>query len=211
LIRDTTRVFESISFSDSNTQTSSSTDKKYKMKPYPQRLLLLIIGLVLVACSPTASAPTQTPPPPAAPATMLPTAIPPETFIGSWAISFEYAFPENFWSVGDHRYGFYIDCPLLMPESYGSEWVWFQATDEEIMPVYELPIYLRLGGLSLGPLAPISMNTIHHDQATIAVVTLLGITEEDAKLAQTSSDCEVLMNWDGISTQSLSPGEPFQP
>jgi hypothetical protein len=142
---------------------------------------------------------------------MLPTAIPPETFVGSWAISFEYPFPENSWNIGIHRYGFYIDCPLLIQESYGSEWIFFNVTDDELLPVYQMPVYLRLGGLSLGPLAPISMDTIRPEQATIAVVTLLGITEEDAKLATTSSDCAIMMNWDGVSTETLSPGEPFQP
>lgn len=181
------------------------------MKQYTHCLLLWFIGLALVACSPTAPAPTQTSPPKAPPATLLPTAIPPETFAGGWAISFEYPFPENFWSVGDHRYGFYIECPLLMQESYGGEWIWFRVTDEAIVPVYKMPVYLRLAGLSFGPLAPISMDTIHHEQVTIAVVTLLGLTEEDAKLATTSPDCVILMNWDGVSTQILTPGEPFQP
>ena len=181
------------------------------MKQHKHRLLLCFIGLALVACSPATPSATQISPPTAAPPMMLPTAVPPETFAGSWAISFEYYFPENYWSVGDHRYGFYIDCPLLMQERVGSDWVWFRATDEEIMPIYELPVYLRLGGLSFGALAPISMDTIHYKQATIAVVTLLGITEEDAKLASTSADCVVFINWDVGSTQILTPGEPFQP
>jgi len=181
------------------------------MKQSTHRLLLWFIGSVLVACSPAAPAPTQTSPPTAAPATILPTAIPPEAFSGGWAISFEYPFPENFWNVGTHRYGFYIECPLLMEESYGGEWIWFDVTNDEFLLVYELPVYLRLGGLSFGPLAPISMDTIRHEQATIAVVTLLGITEEDAKLVTTSSECVILMNWDGVSTLILTPGEPFQP
>jgi hypothetical protein len=55
------------------------------------------------------------------------------------------------------------------------------------------------------------MDTIRRDQATIAIVTILGVTEEDAKLAVTSSDCQVLMRWDEVSTEILVPGEPFQP
>jgi hypothetical protein len=98
-----------------------------------------------------------------------------------------------------------------MPESHGSDWVWFHVTDEEIMPVYKLPVYLRLGGLSFGPLAPLSTIKINPAQSTIVVVTFLGITEEDAKLAMISSDCEVVIDWDDVSTQILSPGEPFQP
>lgn len=181
------------------------------MKRYTQSLVIPIIGLAFVACSQAAPAPTQTSPPTAAPATMLPTAVPPDTIAGSWAISFEHPFPDDFWAAGVHRYGFYIDCPLLMQESYGSDWVFFYVTEDEFLPEYETPIYLRLGGLSFGPLAPISMDTIRPEQATIAMVTLLGITEEDAKLAVTSSDCVVMMNWDERFTEFLTPAEPFQP
>jgi hypothetical protein len=181
------------------------------MKQHTHHLLLWFISLALVACSPTAAAPTQTSPPPAAPATLLPTAIPPEALPGDWAISFEYPFPDDFWTIGVHRYGFYIDCPLLMQENYGSDWIFFYVTDDEFLPVYEMPVYLRLGGLSFGTLAPISMDTIRPEQATIAAVTLLGISEEDAKLATTSPDCVILMNWDAVSTGILTPGEPFQP
>jgi hypothetical protein len=98
-----------------------------------------------------------------------------------------------------------------MPESYGSEWIWFHVMDFEWMPEHQLPVYLRLGGLSLGPLEPITMDTIAPAWSTIAVVTLLGLSEEDAKLVTTSSDCVILINWDEINTQILTPGEPFQP
>lgn len=181
------------------------------MKQSTHRMLLWFTGLVLVACSPAAPVPTQTPPPTAAPATMLPTAIPPEALPGDWAISFEHPFPDDFWTIGVHRYGFFIDCPLLIQESYGSEWVFFYVTEDEFLPVHEMPVYLRLGGLSFSPLAPISMDTIRPKQATIAVVTLLGVSEEDAKLATTSSDCVIMMNWDEKYTEILTPGEPFQP
>ncbi|HEY44439.1 MAG TPA: hypothetical protein G4O11_10710 [Anaerolineae bacterium] len=179
------------------------------MKQHKHRLLLWFIGFALVACSPAAPSPTQISPPTAAPATMLPTAVPPEIFPGSWAISFDHPFPDNFWNVGDHRYGFYIDCPLLIQGSYGGEWIWFHVTEE--VPKFDDPVYLRLGGLSYGPIAPITTDAINPGQATIAVVTLLGVTEEDAKLSTTSPDCVVLMRWDEVSTEFLLPGEPFQP
>jgi hypothetical protein len=174
------------------------------VKQSSHHLLLPVIGLALVACSPTASTPIQTSLP-----TMLPTAIQPEVIPGVWAISFEYHFPENFWNVGIHRYRFSIDCPLLNQDSYNGEMQRFIVSEE--MPIHESPVYLRLSGLSFGPLAPLSTITISPLQSTIAVVTFSGITEEDAKLAMTSSDCEVLIHWDGVSTEVLTPGEPFQP
>lgn len=111
--------------------------------------------------------------------------------------------------MGFHRYGFFIECPLLNQNSYGSEWRRF-IIDEEV-PKYDTPVYLRLAGLSYSPLAPITTDSINPEQATIAVVTLLGVSEEGAKLATSSPDCVILINWDAVSTEVLTPGEPFQP
>ncbi|HEY46545.1 MAG TPA: hypothetical protein G4O14_07155 [Anaerolineae bacterium] len=179
------------------------------MKQSAHRLLLWIIAVALVACSPVSPTPIQTSPRTVKPQTLLPTAIPPEVFPGVWAISFEFLFPENFWNVGFHRYRFHIECPLLNQDSFTGELRRFIVSEE--MPVYELPVYLRLGGLGFGPLAPLSTITINPMQDTIAVVTFLGITEEDAKLATTSSDCAVLIHLNDVSSQTLSPGKPFQP
>ncbi len=179
------------------------------MRRSTHRVLLWFITLALAACSKVPLAPIQTSPRAAVPQTMLPTAIPPEVFPGGWAISFEYPFPENFWNVGIHRYRFYIDCPLLNQEIYKGETRRFIVSEE--MPVNEESIYLRLGGLSYGPLAPFSTITVNPMQATIAIVTFSGVTEEDAKLATTSTDCTVSMTRDGVSTVILIPGEPFQP
>jgi hypothetical protein len=140
---------------------------------------------------------------------LLPTAIPPQAFPGDWAISFEYPFPDEFWSLGTHRYSFYIECPTLNQNAFGGEWRYFDVSEE--VPKYDTPIYLRLAGLSYGPLAPITTDSINPGQATVAVVTLIGVSEEDAKRATTSADCTIIMNWDGISTEILVPGEPFQP
>jgi hypothetical protein len=179
-----------------------------------KRTLVVALGmssLYMVACAATSPVPTLTLQPTLPPPTLLPTAIPPGNLPDTWAVSFEHEFPPNFWNVGPHSYGYFIDCPLLMQESYGSEWFWFQVADWEWMPEHKLPVYLRLGGLSLGPLEPITMETIAPSWSTIAIVTLLGLSEEDAKLAATSSDCVILINWDELSTEILTPGEPFQP
>jgi hypothetical protein len=185
-----------------------------KVQPMFKRTLVLTLGLssiFMAACAATSPIPTPTPQPTQPPPTLLPTAIPPGNLPGTWAVSFEYEFPPNFWHVGSHSYGYYIDCPLLIQESYGSEWFWFWVMDLEWMPEFQLPVYLRLGGLSLGPLEPITTDTIHPSTPTIAVVTLLGLTEEDAKLAAASSDCVIMINWDEMFTEFLTPGEPFQP
>ncbi len=72
------------------------------------------------------------------------------------------------------------------------------------------PVYLRLGGLSTNTLGPPNVQTIHPDQLTIALVTIVGTTEEQAALAAESLDCEVIIVWDG-GAEELSPMEPYRP
>jgi hypothetical protein len=181
-----------------------------------KRIFVVALGLsslYMVACASNTPVPTPTlePTMPPPTPTSLPTAVPQDNLPGSWAVSFEYEFPPNFWSLGRHSYGYFVDCPLLMSESSGSEWYWFTVVDWEWMPEFKLPVYLRLGGLSMGLLEPITMDTIAPEWSTIAVVTVLNLSEEDAKLASTSSDCVILINWDEVFTKVLIPGEPFQP
>lgn len=178
------------------------------MKRYTGIFLVLFIILFLTACSTITSTTVQSPKPTTAPPTLLPTAVPPRNIPGAWAISFEYPFPSSFWNEGSHRYGFLIDCPILLEENITGEWRWFNTVDEA--QLFESPIFLRLGGLSHGLLAPIVIDTIHPEQATIAVVTILGVTLENAELATSSPDCEVLIRWDDKATEILSAGEPFQ-
>jgi hypothetical protein len=177
------------------------------MKRYTGFFLVIII-FFMTACSTTTPTTVQSPQPTTAPPTLLPTAVPPRNIPGAWAISFEYPFPSGFWNEGAHRYGFLIDCPILLEESIAGEWRWFNTVEEA--QLVESPIFLRLGGLSYGLLAPIDRDTIHPEQTTIAVVTILGVTLEDAELAISSPDCEVLIRWDDKATEILSAGEPFQ-
>jgi hypothetical protein len=179
------------------------------MKRYTGIFLIFFTTLFFTACSTTNPATVQSPQPTTAPPTLLPTAVPPRNTPGTWAISFEYSFPSNFWDKGTHLYGFFVDCPTLIEETIGGEWRWFNATDEA--QLFESPIFLRLAGLSHGLLAPIEIDTIHPEQATIAVVTILGVTLENVELATSSPDCEVLIRWDDKTPKNLVAGEPFQP
>lgn len=171
-------------------------------------VLVLAAAGGLAACAAAEDTPAAVPT--ALPQASLPTAVPPEgpALIGDWAISFQYEFPATFWAIGDHQYGFFMDCQELGQEG-GSEWRVFQVTNFTAM--LDEPIYLRLAGLSTGTLAPINLEAIHPDQVTIAIITFVGVTEQQALDAAASPDCEILVGWDGIRTQSLTAGEPFQP
>jgi hypothetical protein len=175
-------------------------------------LPLIFLGFsifIFAACTATTpSSPTFTTFPTTPLPTLLPTAIPPQSVPGTWAVPFEYEFAPEFWSVGMHRYGYYIDCPVL-GNNVAGEWQNFRVSED--VSRFVAPVFLRLGGLSYGRLGPISTDAIHPQQATIAVVTILGVSAEDAARMATTAECQVLMRWDDVATQLLIPGEPFQP
>jgi hypothetical protein len=174
------------------------------------RRLLSLAAVGLAACS----AEIDEPPTPAAiptavPPVSLPTAVAPDEITGLWAVSFQYAFPDNFWPIGQHQYGFFLDCPVLGQVDGSTEYRVFQVTNS--VASFDGPIYLRLGGLSTGVLAPINVDSINPEQATAAVVTILGVSEEQARGASEANDCEVVVGWDGVGAENLMAGEPFQP
>lgn len=174
------------------------------------RRLILLSTLALAACSAEADQPpTAAAIPTAIPPAGLPTAIAPEQATGSWAVSFEYDFPENFWPIGQHEYGFFIDCPALGQIENAGDYRLFQVTNAASL--FQNPIYFRLAGLSTGVLAPINVDVIHPEQATIAVVTIIGVTEEQASAAAEVESCQVVFGWDGQAAETLIAGEPFQP
>ena len=168
----------------------------------------LLVGIVIAVAAAACSADTELEPP--IPTTdVLPTAVPPDTQPGSWAIPFTYQFPEGTWGVGFHRYALRVDCPILAQESLAGEWRDFVVTNET-SPL-NTPVYLRLGGLSTATLGPPNVQTIHPNQLTIAVVTIIGVTEEQASVAGESEDCEVIIGWDGSRAEELSPAQPYRP
>lgn len=168
---------------------------------------IILGGLALAACSAQATLPPPTPT--QIEPTSLPTAVGPEAQPGTWAVSFSYEFPAGFWLEGDHRYGFYMDCPVLQQFNVPSEYRDFTVTQGTI--AFESPVYFRLGGLSTGALAPINLEAIHPDQATVAVVTVIGVTEDQARQAGKLSECEMVIGWDAINAQTLVAAEPFRP
>jgi hypothetical protein len=116
--------------------------------------------------------------------------------------------PEGTFGIGFHRYALHVDCPILAQDSLAGQWRDFVVTND--VTLFNAPIYLRLGGLSTGTLGPTNVQTIHPDQLTIALVTIIGVTEEQAVIAAESSDCEVVVVWGG-GAEELSAMEPYRP
>lgn len=117
--------------------------------------------------------------------------------------------PADTWGVGFHRYALHVDCPILAQDSLAGQWQDFVVTDD--VTLLNTPVYLRLGGLSISNLGPPNVLTIHPEQLTIALVTFIGVTEEQAAVAAESPDCEVIIGWDSVNVEELLPAEPYRP
>ncbi len=172
---------------------------------------ILIGGLILplaAACS--SESQMERPAPSPEVIETLPTAVPPEVIQqGSWAIPFVYEFPEGTWGVGFHRYALRVDCPILGEYSIAGEWRDF--VTDSTHATLNTPVFLRLGGLSTSTLGPPNIRAIHPDQFTVAIVTLIGVTEEQAQIAAESDNCIAMVSWDGINLAELEASAPYQP
>jgi len=165
-------------------------------------IICILAWLMLVGCS--QPAPSDLP-------KSLPTAVPPESLAGAWGISFAVEFPPGFWSDGVHRYGFHLQCPIPIgnSEDFGSEWQEFQVSDEVQPQLEDTDAYLRLNGISRQPFASVLENpVVHPDQRTIGIIHLVGLSQDDARLA--GEECEALFSWDQGMIAPLSPLSPFR-
>jgi hypothetical protein len=173
----------------------------------------MLFCFAAAACSTDAGSEQEVEPLPTAEiVSTLPTAVPPEGEpgqIGEWALPFVYQMPEGTWEIGFHRYALHVNCPILEQDSLAGVWQDFVVTDD-VTPL-STPVYLRLGGLSMSTLGPENVLTISPDQLTIALVTIIGVTEEQAAVAAESKDCEVVIGWDGANAEELLPAEPYRP
>ena len=128
----------------------------------------------------------------------------------NWAISFEYRFLDNYWSVGTHEYTIESFCPNVEIDEAGTHGGSNTQTFEVSESAALLPgdVYLRISGLKDKPLDAESVEKINPFQTTTAVWTLIEMTQEEAELATT--DCTVTISWDGGPSKLLKPGFPFQ-
>jgi len=125
---------------------------------------------------------------------------------GSWAVAFTADFPAGFWQAGEHRYRMLLDCPVLSAEVATSA-ISFRSTD--LVPVQSRKVYLRAAGLSDDILLPPLPGSIHPQQPTVAALTLIGSTRNDADAAVET--CTGTLEFDGTDNATMSPIEPFQP
>ena len=160
------------------------------------RRILIVLLLGVAACS-------QAPP---LEGIDLPPASLPDTLEESiWAIAFSHEYEPGFWEEGAHSYSLHLECEPAMDQPLETEELPF--VSDPGAPVFATPVYLRLAGLARSQFAPPSLTTIHPDQPTKAIVTVIGVAEEDIEAA---SECAGEIRYD-TATAVLSPEEPVKP
>ncbi len=122
---------------------------------------------------------------------------------GTLAVSFTRTFPPGFWSEGEHGYRLVVACPA---QHVGPPVVRFTVSRDAPRAG---TVYLRFDGPGRHLLSPADLTSVHPDDATVAVVTLAGMTQETAEDAR--SRCRGTVVYDGLDPDVLEPGVPFSP
>lgn len=149
------------------------------------------------------------------PVTPWPTAVaPPEgdPLERTWGILFEHHFEANYWEEGRNRYAFYVDCSDVGQEVLDTEWYTFVVSAETGSELISTP-YLRIAGLSLDPVLPdyIPNNIVLlPSQATIASISLVGMSKDEAGVGMEDCSAEIIIN-DDDNTLPMTATSVFQP
>lgn len=122
---------------------------------------------------------------------------------GSLAVSFTRTFPPDFWEAGDHGYRLILECPSqrLAPP------VMRFTADPAAATVGTT--YLRFDGPSSAVLSPADLADVNPSDTTVAVLTLVGMTEAGAEDAR--QECTGTVIYDGLDPEPLEPGAVFSP
>lgn len=118
-------------------------------------------------------------------------------------MSFTRTFPPGFWTVGEHAYRLVIECPT---QRIGPPVARFEVSDAAPEAG---TVYLRFDGPGRNLLSPADTRVINPADATIAVITLAGMTTTGAEDAR--SGCAASVVYDGLDPEILEPGSPFSP
>lgn len=159
---------------------------------------LLTIGLILLtACAA---------PEPLRGVDLPPASLPDEIDPDQWAVGFSHDFGPGFWSEGPHVYRLVLDCPEVVDEPVQTDISFFSVRSDA--PAFDDEVYLRAAGLSTSPLGPIDVNLVNDGQETTALLTVIGLTQDQVDLA---ADCEGEVEFDDGQAEPMLPGDPFRP
>jgi hypothetical protein len=136
-----------------------------------------------------------------------PASVPESIEPDSWAVTFTREFLPGFWLEGTHGYELALACDVILDQPMRTGPHVFDVA--ESVPTFPEPIYLRIVGPSHLLMGPQTLNTLNPAQATTAALTILGVSEEDAKTAVES--CIGAIFYDGGEPEPMFPSSPFRP
>ncbi len=135
-----------------------------------------------------------------------PASLPDEIGSEQWAVAFTHEFGPGFWTEGPHVYRLVLDCPEAVDELLQTDISLFAARPD--VPTRDRPVYLRAAGLATTPLGPTGVQFISTEQDTVALLTVIGLSEERARAA---TGCEAEVEFDDGRAGAMRPDEPFRP
>ncbi|HUG32131.1 MAG TPA: hypothetical protein VMM14_04495 [Acidimicrobiia bacterium] len=135
-----------------------------------------------------------------------PASLPDEIDPDQWAVGFSHRFGPEFWGEGPHVYRLVLDCPDVVDEPVETDISFFAVRSDA--PTFDDDVYLRAAGLSTSRLGPIDVNFVNVAQETAALLTVIGLTQEQVDLA---ADCEGEVEFDDGQAEPMLPEDPFRP
>ncbi len=144
------------------------------------RRICALAVLVVMACAESI--------PPLEGIDLPPASLPDQISPSVWSVAFTHSFGENFWTEGQHSYQLSLDCPQVLDESLSTAPVSFNVVRLALPTSH---VYLRVNGLSETPIGPMNVNAFPPIQPTTAIVTLVGVSGEDAQAALAGCQGEV--------------------
>ena len=134
-----------------------------------------------------------------------PASVPDDFELEVWAISFSLDLVPGSWSEGMHRYELSLDCSGLPVDPVQPTEHTFSVTPQARS--FD-NVFFRINGMGTSLLGPTGSFAVRPDQRTTAVITVLGISEQQATEA---TSCSGEVSFDDAPAQPLVAGEPFRP
>ena len=155
------------------------------------RRLVVILALLAAGCGPAIAGLEEAPHP--------------DSFEGQpWGVDFTLHLEPGFWEVGQHRYQIWLECEALGPR----QWSQHNFEVDRSSEIIEDELYVRLYGLSVHKTGPTGIKLINTEQATIALVTVLGLGHDTASKA--SEECVAELRLEDGRVFEMPPGFPFR-
>ena len=162
------------------------------------RRLASVLLLVVVACA--------EPLPPLQGIDLPPASLPDQIEPAGWSVAFSHEFGAEFWDEGQHVYQLALDCPLVQGQPLQTPPIFCEVSPLNLQIDH---VYLRLSGPADSRLGPPNVTDFNPEQATTALITVVGITESQALEAMES--CVGQVTWDIGGVAPLVPLEVFEP